>query len=47
PHKDKQAHEDPFEAIDYLIETYPKDVIIITGSLYFVSMIRPYLLDKK
>lgn len=46
PHKEKYAHEDPFKAVDMLIDRYQADVIIITGSLYFVSLVRPYLIDK-
>jgi dihydrofolate synthase/folylpolyglutamate synthase len=46
PHKDKHAHEDPFKAVDMLIDRYHADVIIITGSLYFVSLMRPYLIEK-
>lgn len=47
PHQHKVAHKNPFEAVDMLIKMYPDDIIVVTGSLYFVSLIRPYLLAKK
>ncbi|MDY0210006.1 MAG: folylpolyglutamate synthase/dihydrofolate synthase family protein [Acholeplasma sp.] len=47
PHENKRAFENPIEAIDYLVKQFKDDVIVITGSLYFVSHVRPYLLKKK
>ncbi len=44
--KQKYAYNDPFEAIkETLIDKNEEDIIIITGSLYFVSLVRPYFLS--
>lgn len=46
-HQNKKAIEDPIEALETLLKDASlEDVIIITGSLYFVSYIRPYLLKR-
>ncbi|MEC9484267.1 MAG: folylpolyglutamate synthase/dihydrofolate synthase family protein [Candidatus Izemoplasma sp.] len=36
---------DAHQAYDALLQTYPDDIIIITGSLYFISYMRHYLTD--
>jgi len=47
PHPNKSAIEDPVVAVETLIrDAKPDDIFIITGSLYFVSFIRPYLLNR-
>lgn len=47
PHHTKQAIEDPVKAVEYLLHKADKDdIILITGSLYFVSYIRPYLMER-
>ncbi len=47
PHPHKRAIEDPVVAVDTLIkDAKPDDILVITGSLYFVSFIRPYLLNR-
>ena len=44
--KQKYAYNDPFEAIkETLIDKNEEDIIVITGSLYFVSLVRPYFLS--
>ena len=35
------------KALDNLIITYPDDLILVTGSLAFVSIVRKYLVEKK
>lgn len=46
-HLNKQAIDDPIEAVeDILKKANPNDIILVTGSLYFVSYIRPYLLNR-
>ena len=47
PHTNKKAFVNPIEAIEEMVATFKEDVIVITGSLYFVSFVRPYLLEKK
>lgn len=46
-HLNKQAVEDPIKAFEQILNiAEPNDIILITGSLYFVSYIRPYLLHR-
>lgn len=46
-HVRKQAIEDPMTALDVILKYAEKnDIIIITGSLYFVSYIRPLLIER-
>ncbi|MCU0105055.1 bifunctional folylpolyglutamate synthase/dihydrofolate synthase [Acholeplasma vituli] len=46
-HKNKKAIENPKEAFESILsDATSDDVIIITGSLYFVSYIRPYLIER-
>ena len=44
PHPYKYAHKDAIDAYLHLIEIYKDDVILITGSLYFISLIRAHIL---
>lgn len=45
PIEQKYAYNDAFEAIEQTLKRVSSnDVIIITGSLYFVSLVRPYFL---
>ena len=47
PHPHKKAIEDPILAVETIVSTIGEDsILLITGSLYFVSYIRPYLLNK-
>lgn len=47
PHPNKQAIEDPVTAFETILsKANSSDIILITGSLYFVSYIRPYLLKR-
>jgi dihydrofolate synthase / folylpolyglutamate synthase len=47
PHHNKQAIEDPVKAVETLLgKAITDDIILITGSLYFVSYIRPYLIER-
>lgn len=47
PHPYKRAIEDPVVAVETLIkDAKPEVIVVITGSLYFVSFIRPYLLNR-
>jgi dihydrofolate synthase/folylpolyglutamate synthase len=47
PHHTKQAIDDPVKAVEVLLNRAKTDeIILITGSLYFVSYIRPYLIER-
>ena len=39
--------EDPIVALKGLLEQYPEDTILVTGSLYFVGVIRKAILEGK
>jgi dihydrofolate synthase/folylpolyglutamate synthase len=45
--KESMVIENPFECVDYVINNANKDeLILITGSLHFISIIREYLKNK-
>ena len=37
---------DPIGAVERLLDLYPEDVVLITGSLYFVGLMRKAILEK-